>query len=42
MADRKISQLTEQTSPAADDIFPIVDVEVSSPSSGISMCVIPY
>ena len=27
MADRKISQLTEQTSPAADDIFPIVDVD---------------
>ena len=27
MADRKISQLTEQTSPAAEDIFPIVDVD---------------
>ena len=27
MADRKISQLTEQTAPAADDIFPIVDVD---------------
>lgn len=26
MADRKISQLTELTSPAADDVFPIVDV----------------
>ena len=27
MADRKISQLTEQTAPAADDIFPIVDID---------------
>ena len=27
MADRKISQLTEQTAPAANDIFPIVDVD---------------
>ena len=27
MADRKISQLTEQTAPAAEDIFPIVDVD---------------
>ncbi|ADD94949.1 hypothetical protein [uncultured phage MedDCM-OCT-S01-C58] len=27
MADRKISQLTELTAPAAEDIFPVVDVD---------------